>query len=63
MFDAFGYQESKQNERAMATPLIFGGRVKFGVAICYDVRFPELFRHLATNGADVILLPQRGQLP
>ncbi len=28
-----------------------------GVAICYDLRFPELFRSLALRGADVIFLP------
>jgi predicted amidohydrolase len=31
--------------------------VTFGVATCYDVRFPELFRALASAGADVVLLP------
>ncbi|GIW43049.1 MAG: nitrilase [Candidatus Binatia bacterium] len=29
----------------------------FGLAICYDLRFPELFRAQATRGAEVILLP------
>ncbi len=28
-----------------------------GLAICYDLRFPELFRHYALNGAVVNLLP------
>ena len=28
-----------------------------GLAICYDLRFPELFRILALRGAEVILLP------
>jgi predicted amidohydrolase len=28
-----------------------------GLAICYDLRFPELFRILALKGADAILLP------
>jgi len=28
-----------------------------GLAICYDLRFPELFRALALGGAEVILLP------
>lgn len=28
-----------------------------GLAICYDLRFPELFRILALRGADVIFLP------
>jgi predicted amidohydrolase len=28
-----------------------------GLSICYDVRFPELYRHLAEKGADVIFIP------
>jgi predicted amidohydrolase len=28
-----------------------------GLAICYDLRFPELFRILALRGAEVIVLP------
>jgi 5-aminopentanamidase len=31
------------------------GRV--GVAICYEIRFPEVFRTLALGGADIIALP------
>jgi predicted amidohydrolase len=30
---------------------------RFGLAICYDLRFPELFRSLMAKGAEVILLP------
>jgi deaminated glutathione amidase len=29
----------------------------FGFGICYDLRFPELFRYYATQGVDAILLP------
>jgi len=29
----------------------------FGPAICYDLRFPELFRHLANQGASLFVLP------
>lgn len=29
----------------------------FGMAICYDLRFPELFRALAQKGAHVLLVP------
>lgn len=30
---------------------------KIGLTICYDVRFPELFRRLSKEGAEVILVP------
>ncbi len=33
------------------------GDLTFGMATCYDLRFPELFRSLAAKGANVILLP------
>ena len=29
----------------------------FGLAVCYDLRFPELFRHLAIAGAEVLFVP------
>ncbi|MDL2269123.1 carbon-nitrogen hydrolase family protein [Desulfosarcina sp. OttesenSCG-928-A07] len=28
-----------------------------GLAICYDLRFPELFRQLGDKGADIIIIP------
>lgn len=28
-----------------------------GLAVCYDIRFPELFRLMALDGADIILVP------
>lgn len=31
--------------------------IRVGLAICYDLRFPELFRILALKGAEVIILP------
>jgi predicted amidohydrolase len=37
--------------------------VKLGLSICYDLRFPELFRILAVNGARVIALPSAFTLP
>jgi omega-amidase len=30
---------------------------KTGIAICYDLRFPELFRRYAVDGAKIILIP------
>lgn len=30
---------------------------KIGLAICYDLRFPELFRRLADDGAEIVVMP------
>lgn len=35
----------------------------FGMAICYDVRFPALFNALAKNGAEVLLNPAAFTVP
>jgi deaminated glutathione amidase len=40
-----------------------GAGVTFGLAICYDLRFPELFRALADRGAQVLLLPAAFTIP
>jgi predicted amidohydrolase len=34
---------------------------RLGLAICYDLRFPELFRGLATLGVEVVVLPAQFQ--
>lgn len=40
------------------TPVVVDTPIgKLGLAICYDVRFPELFRMLAAQGAEVLCLP------
>ena len=30
---------------------------KVGMAVCYDLRFPELFRHLSEQGAQIFVIP------
>ena len=37
--------------------VVDGGFCKLGVCICFDVRFPELARLMATAGAQVIIVP------
>lgn len=36
---------------------------RLGVAICYDLRFPELFRKLALDGAEIICIPAEWPKP
>lgn len=51
------YNESETIEagnKAVVVDTPFG---KVGLAICFDLRFPELFRQLVLLGADVIVLP------
>jgi len=42
---------------------VTAGGVELGLAICYDLRFPELFRILAVRGARAIVLPSAFTLP
>ena len=34
-----------------------GGTWRIGLSVCYDLRFPELYRELAGQGAQVLLVP------
>jgi len=36
---------------------------RLGIAICYDVRFPELFRKMALEGAEIICMPAEWPKP
>ncbi|HYY50347.1 MAG TPA: carbon-nitrogen hydrolase family protein [Nitrososphaeraceae archaeon] len=58
MYDALGFRES--------TKMIAGNTIEkpvktsagnLGLMICYDVRFPEVSRILAINGADILAVP------
>jgi predicted amidohydrolase len=50
--------EASSVEQAGTVPMIVElGGVKIGITICYDVRFPELYRKLALAGAEVLLVP------
>ena len=58
MYDALGFRESAK--------MIAGNTIEkpvktsagnLGLMICYDVRFPEVSRILAINGADILVVP------
>jgi deaminated glutathione amidase len=58
LYDAFSVKESTNVEAGAEIPAILDiGGMKVGTMTCYDVRFPELARRLALDGAEVIVLP------
>lgn len=65
--DVPGKRESHRESRFIARgsgPVVVAtpaGRV--GLAVCYDVRFPELFRQLARDGMDGFVLPSAFTVP
>mgnify|MGYP005842589341 CR=1 FL=1 len=58
LFDALSVRESDTMAPGNALPPVVElAGVRVGVAICYDLRFPELFRHLALQGVQLIVVP------
>jgi predicted amidohydrolase len=51
------YRESNTVQRGEEIVTFDMDGTTVGLAICYDLRFPELFRILTLHGADVIVLP------
>ena len=51
------YSESETIESGEGIVIVDTPFCKLGLAICYDLRFPELFRYMAREGAEVIVLP------
>ena len=55
------YRESQYyapGNRAVLADLAFGAfQARLGMTICYDLRFPALYRALATAGANMIAIP------
>lgn len=46
-------------DQAVVTPLALpgGGVAKLGLSVCYDLRFPELYRAHSAAGAQVLMVP------
>jgi predicted amidohydrolase len=62
--DGVTYAESaheQPGEELVVSELSAGARL--GMTVCYDLRFPELYRQLALGGAEVISVPSAFTLP
>lgn len=51
------YRESNYTDAGNSTVVADLEHIKLGMTVCYDLRFPELFRTLTTLGANVIAVP------
>jgi predicted amidohydrolase len=61
MFDVdvggVAYRESEHEEPGSEIVVAGAGELTVGLTVCYDLRFPELFRILAVRGARLIAVP------
>ncbi len=57
--DGNTYQESSTVMAGTHLPPVHHSKDlgNLGLSVCYDIRFPELYRHLAHQGADVLFIP------
>jgi len=57
--DGNTYCESTTVRAGTVFPPIYASEEfgQLGLSVCYDVRFPELYRHLSKQGAEVLFVP------
>ncbi|MBA2357731.1 MAG: carbon-nitrogen hydrolase family protein [Actinobacteria bacterium] len=55
--DGLVYRESEAEEPGEEAVVCRAGGWSLGLSICYDVRFPELYRILALEGAQIVTVP------
>lgn len=56
LFDALGYKESRVFRAGDAIATFEFRDRRVGMAICFDVRFPEIFRKMALMGAELFIV-------
>lgn len=57
LFDAPLATESRHVTQGNKVPVFDTNIGKIGVGICYDIRFPELFRQMAVDDAEIFVIP------
>ena len=55
--DEATYAESSGTAPGTSAVVVDTAWAKLGLSVCYDVRFPELYRELAARGAQVLVVP------
>lgn len=57
--DGNTYQESATVQAGAELPKVYYSEQlgNIGLSVCYDVRFPELYRHLTKEGAEILFVP------
>ncbi len=55
--DGVAYRESEHEEAGTELVTAPLGPVDLGLSVCYDLRFPELYRILAVRGARILAVP------
>lgn len=51
------WKESSVYDRGDKVVMADIGSARLGLSICYDLRFPRLYRHYGQSGADIIAVP------
>lgn len=58
LYDALGFKESKKLQPGLKIAAPVKTSVgKLGMLICYDLRFPEMSRTLASSGSEILVVP------
>lgn len=57
LFDAFNHEESNFFSPGQELVVFEWKDIKIGLATCFDLRFPELFRIMGFREADIVLVP------
>jgi predicted amidohydrolase len=57
------YRESEAEEPGAEPVVVQGEGWRVGLTVCYDVRFPELYRILALEGAELVTVPAHFTTP